>query len=130
MLLGGEVAVYSLFGIPIFRKHTTGLTSSQITEWQAFDRIYPIGEDRADYRISYLSSLITNLFIQVYGKKGAKLTLPSEYDFKWGGVPEEEAKQREIDSIKHFFLSFASAQNRRVEKEEEKKKKLHKDKKP
>jgi hypothetical protein len=130
VLLGGEVAVYSLFGIPIFRKHTTGLTSLQISEWQAFDRIYPIGEDRADYRISYLSSLITNLFIQVYGKTGAKLTLPSEYEFKWGEAAEEESRQKNIESIKHFLMSFASSQNRRVEKEEARKKKLHKDKKP
>ena len=41
-----------------------------MAEWEAYDRLEPIGEWRGDFRMAVLAATITNLFISVYGKKG------------------------------------------------------------
>ena len=37
------------------------LTSSQVSEWMVYNRLDPIGEWRADYRIAVLCSTIANI---------------------------------------------------------------------
>jgi len=69
------------------------LTASQLIEWEAYDTLEPIGEWRADYRISFLASLLTNLVIQTMGKKGAKLTKIEDFLFDWDGSVADSKKQ-------------------------------------
>ena len=92
------------------------LTSKQISEWEAYDRLDPIGEWREDFRLAYLSSLITNISISVHGKKGAKLTQPIDFMLEWGKEKKEIEKQS-TDQIKEALMSFAKGQNRRVKLE-------------
>lgn len=84
------------------------LTTSQLAEWGAYNRLEPIGENRADYRISYLSSLLTNLVIKALGKQGAKLTSVKDFLFKWD-VEGEVKPQQSVEAMKSVFLSLASA---------------------
>ena len=92
------------------------LTSKQLSEWEAYDRLDPIGTWREDFRLAYLSSLVTNIAIQVNGKKGAKLTQPQDFMLEWGKDKEEIEKQS-VDQIKEFMMNFAQGQNRRVQSE-------------
>jgi len=92
------------------------LTSNQISEWEAYDRLDPIGEWRGDFQLAYISSLITNVAISVHGKKGAKLTQPQDFMLEWGKEKEEVQKQS-TDQIKEFMMSFAKEQNKKVQLE-------------
>ena len=95
------------------------LTSKQISEWDAYDRLDPIGTWRDDFRLAYLSSLITNIAISVHGKKGAKLTQPADFMLEWGKEKKEIEKQS-VDQIKEFMMGFAKDQNRRVKADKRK----------
>lgn len=81
------------------------LTSKQISEWQAFDRISPIGQERDDFHFSFLASLITNLAIRIHGKEGAKLTSVEDFRFEWGKT-EEDNQEQLAEEIKRVFMSF------------------------
>jgi len=89
------------------------LTSSQISEWIAYDRIDPVGKWRDDFRFAYLSSLITNLVIQINGKKGAKLTSTDDFMFIWDEVEREEKQGQSTDEMKQIFLSIAASKKRK-----------------
>ena len=101
------------------------LNSEQISEWQAYDQLEPIGEWRADYRIGILCSLISQIAIAVFGKKESGSSNISPIDFMpdWAGDFEESKmlKGRSIASspeeIKALFSVFASASSSSGEKE-------------
>lgn len=79
----------------------------------AIDTIDPVGQVRMDYHMAYLESLITNLFIQTYGKKNAKLTNTDDFLIKWG-ESESEEKVQSVEEMKNILLNIASSQNRKV----------------
>lgn len=84
------------------------LTATQLAEWEAYNALEPIGEERADYRISFLSSLIVNLAIRALGKRGDKLTEVKDFVFEWD--PEKhKPKQMNIDQFKAVFHEIASS---------------------
>ena len=86
------------------------LNARQLAEWEAYNTMEPIGEERSDFRISFLSSLITNLVIRALGKKGAKLTNVKDFVFKWDS--KEEAKpQMKVEQFKAVFHQIASIAN-------------------
>jgi hypothetical protein len=89
------------------------LTGWQISEWEAYDKIDPIGSWREDFRMAFLSSLITNLVISVHGKKGAKTTSPVDFMPNWTGE-EKEPKRQSTEEMKQILLGIASTQNKRV----------------
>lgn len=92
------------------------LTSYQLSEWEAYDRIDPIGSWRDDFRISYIASLLTNLVIRVHGKKGAKLTEVKEFLFDWSGEIRkgELTKKQSPEEMKAIMMAIAAGQNKRV----------------
>lgn len=92
------------------------LTSSQITEWWAYDTVDPIGERRDDYRFSYMFSLLTNLVIRATGKKNAKLTKVDDFLFKWN-APSEKQKQT-VEEMTSRLLAFAKTNKLKVVKKE------------
>ena len=92
------------------------LTSKQISEWEAYDKLDPVGTWREDFRLAYLSSLVTNISIKVHGKSGAKLTTPMDFMLEWG-KEKEETVQQSVEQMKEFMLNFAKQQNRRVKLE-------------
>jgi hypothetical protein len=93
------------------------LTSKQISEWEAVDRIDPIGEWRNDFRIAKLESLITNIVQQLYAKKGVtpKLTTPLDFMVDWSGEAKvQEPKKQSVEEMKQLLLGIAKSQNKKV----------------
>ena len=86
------------------------MTSTQLSEWEAYNELEPIGGIREDYRLAYLSSLITNLVIAVNGKPNAKKTKPEEFLLEWGvGVQEQSTKQpQSLEQMKQALSTIAS----------------------
>jgi hypothetical protein len=85
-----------------------------LSEWEAYDRIDPIGTWREDFRMAYLSSLVTNLVISVHGKKGAKTTSPMDFMPDWGEEKSKEPKKQSVEEMKEILLGIAKMQNKRV----------------
>lgn len=61
------------------------VTASEFAEWQAFYRLDPFGEERADYRMAILAALTTNLWLE----KGDKPTRPEDFLPRFGQVDAE-----------------------------------------
>ena len=98
------------------------LTAGEIAEWEAYDRLDPIGDGRTDLHFAILMSQITNLFIGAYGKKGAKFTRPEDYIIDWsGGGQEKNPVQQSVDDMKAFMLDFAKKHNERLKDSEKRK---------
>lgn len=91
------------------------LTSRQISEWEAYDRIDPVGEWREDFRMAFLSSLITNLAISIHGKKGTKQTTLMDFMPKWDvdepkkGLPMSQS----IEDMKKVMYDIANASKKK-----------------
>jgi len=92
------------------------LTSRQLAEWEAYDRIDPIGTWREDFRMAFLSSLITNLARALYPKKGHKpeMVAPEEFMPDWTGEEKEViVKQQDPEEMKQIFQALVRAQNKK-----------------
>jgi len=87
------------------------LTSTQLAEWEAYDKIDPIGEWRSDFRISYLTWIVTNLAIQIHGKKGAEQTKIDDFILKWD-AGEKEEKVQTVEDMRNVLLGIAARQNK------------------
>lgn len=93
------------------------LTSKQISEWEAYDRIDPIGTWREDFRLAKVESLITNIVQQLYAKKGSipKLTTPLDFMVDWTGEGKgHEPKKQSVEEMKAVMMGIANAQNKKV----------------
>jgi len=86
------------------------LTSVQLSEWEAYDRLDPIGKWRDDFRIASLTSVVTNIARTLYhdSKKGELvLTSPSDYMPKWN-IDEEEEEEVLEDLPEGMFRSWTN----------------------
>jgi hypothetical protein len=92
------------------------LTSVQISEWEAYDRIDPIGTWRDDFRMAFMSSLVTNLVISVHGKKNAKHTNVMDFMPKWDDSGVKEVKKQSAEDIKKALMEIANAQNKKEDR--------------
>jgi hypothetical protein len=102
------------------------LTSSQLSEWEAYDRLDPIGSWRHDFSIAQLSSTITNIVNAIYKEEGKPVVQTNASDFMpiWD---KEERKKREFARLKEerevqsqeeltkALLSFAERHNKKVD---------------
>ena len=63
------------------------LTAYELAEWEAYDRIDPIGAWRDDFRGAKLESLILNIVNQLFAEKGKKPHVTTALDFMpdWSG---------------------------------------------
>lgn len=95
------------------------LTAYQLAEWEAYDKLDPIGTWRDDYRMAYLASLMNNITISVHGKKGAKHSLPIDFMPVWDVQKQTMSpKKQTMEDMKAFALNFAKAHNAQFKKEE------------
>jgi len=97
------------------------LTSNQISEWEAYDRLDPIGTFRADYRMASLSATVTNLVLSLYGKKGVKHTSANEFLPKWDEMINEDevelkTNKQSANEMRDILMSIASNHNRSMNK--------------
>lgn len=85
------------------------LTANELAEWEAFDRLEPIGEWRDDYRLAYLSSLLTNIAISQSGRKNAKMTDPEKFLLTWGEYrfKDEKIRIQSVEEMKTALLGIA-----------------------
>ena len=94
------------------------ITSAQLSEWEAYDRLDPIGEMRGDIRNAQLRSLITNIVRQLYPEKGVEpvMTTPAELMIDWGGEKQEPPEQT-VEEQKQILFGIARSQKRKIERE-------------
>jgi hypothetical protein len=88
------------------------LTAFQIAEWEAFNKLEPIGLWVDDYKWATLMAHITNMLTWAHGKKGTKYT-GEDFMPNWTGE-EKPAKTQTWQEMKEFLLGFAKAQNKKV----------------
>lgn len=100
------------------------LTSAQLSEWEAYDRIDPIGSWRDDYRMASLSALMTNIVQAIYHEKGTEVKQNNPVDFMpiWDEAErkkiaereqKEEVKRQSAEEMKSALLDFAKKHNER-----------------
>jgi hypothetical protein len=107
------------------------LSSSQIADWEAYDKLDPIGTWREDFRFAFLMSFLQNIVSALYAKKN---TTPKEYtplDFMpiWDEELRkviEDSKKQSPEQIKEFFLNMLKkpGQNKTFANRKELKKQL------
>jgi hypothetical protein len=94
------------------------LTFEQLNEWEAYDKIDPIGTWREDFRMASLASLIENIVQHLYAKKGTKpkAVTPLDHMPNWGDDSrmQKETVKMSVEDMKKVFLSIASTQNKKV----------------
>jgi hypothetical protein len=74
-----------------------------------------VGTWREDFRMAYLSSLITNLAISIHGKKGSKPTNPMDFMPKLDVVENEKGvKKQSVEDMKQALLAIANAHNKNL----------------
>ena len=95
------------------------LTAIQLAEWEAFDKLDPIGSFREDLRMAQICSTNTNLVIQTNSKnKNPKLTEITDFMFDWDGtLKEQKNKKQSMEEMKALLLGIATTQNEKVKRE-------------
>ena len=93
------------------------LSSKQVAEWAAFDRLEPIGDYRMDYMIGQLTSLVHNLSQQIYVKREERQLLNAEDFIPWFDKKDREQKKdnvaRSPEEIKRLFKALAKRSSKR-----------------
>lgn len=105
------------------------VSASQLAEWKAYHTLSPIGEERADFRFSYLSAVLTNIAIRTHGKQGAKLSEVKDHLFNWD--PEFSGrKEQSVEEMKAVFTgmlpSMKEQEQREINRKRRKPKRLRK----
>jgi len=83
------------------------LTAIQMMEWEAFNRVQPIGGERWDFYFAQLMMTITNLTISVHGKQGAKQFKMEDFVPNWTGIKDEE-EEMSAKEMKDFWTDLAN----------------------
>lgn len=94
------------------------LTAGQIAEWEAYSQLEPIGEERIEFSFAVLASLIANVALSAFGKKGTKRTTPMDFLPQWDvreEIPEEKPRQS-IEEMKAVLESIAAHSGKRKKK--------------
>ena len=99
------------------------LTGEQILEWEAFNRIQPIGARRFDFYHTYLMMSLHNIAVGFSGNKTAKQFKFEDFIPNWTGI-ETEPEVMAAEDIKRFFVEFAETHNKEVLKKQEQERKL------
>ena len=88
-------------------------------EWEAIDKLDPIGRWREEFGIAQLASVVTNLALSIHGEKGVKMTVPIDFMPDWSGDRREETPQQSVEDMKKIFMEIADAQNKKVKRDKE-----------
>jgi hypothetical protein len=92
------------------------LNARQLSEWEAYDRIDPIGGFRLDYEAAAIQSQIQNIALAAWAKKGSKPEFTTYKDFMplWGETESKAAPVQSVEQMKEFLLAFATKHNKRI----------------
>lgn len=88
----------------------------------AYDSIDPIGKHRDDYGWATVCSVVYNLALDIYSKKGSrsKRTTPSDFMPGWGETKKIRQKVQSVEEQKSILLGLAKRYNRAHSKKEKK----------
>jgi hypothetical protein len=91
------------------------LSAKQISEWEAFNRIQPIGQRRLDVYFSFMMTTLHNIVIGFSGSKTAKQFKVEDFVPNWTGLTEkpDEVVMTE-EKMKEVLLAFAQTHNQQV----------------
>jgi len=92
------------------------LSSPQLSEWEAYDRLEPIGEWRADFRTATLISAVVNLAKSIWGKEGGKMTSPTDFMPKWDEEPKAEPVKQSVEEMKQIIYAIADISKKKERK--------------
>ena len=84
-----------------------------MNEWEAFNRIQPIGARRYDVYFSHLMVTLHNIAIGFSGNKTAKQFKIEEFVPNWTGLEDQEPEMTP-EQIKQFWIEFAEEHNKQV----------------
>lgn len=88
-------------------------------EWEAFNRLQPIGQRRNDVYFSILMSTLFNIAHAFSGSKQAKQFKAEDFVPNWMGSEEEDVDVMSPDQIKNFFIEFAKTHNEQVKRKQQ-----------
>lgn len=93
------------------------LKSTQISEWEAYNTLDPIGKWRDDFHMAALLAKMENLVKDIYSKDRNRAS-PIDFMPEWGmGEQEKEPKMQSVEEQKRILLEIAGNQNRIVAKQ-------------
>ena len=87
------------------------LTAEELTEWEVYSKMQPIGTWRQDFRFAMIASTIVNIAKSIWGKRGEKKNLKNPQDFipKWdSGEEDKEVPQESFESMRNKFQLLAA----------------------
>ncbi len=86
------------------------MTSEQLAEWEAYNRLEPIGDERIEFSLAMISSVLTNIAIAALGKPGAKQTTPLDFLPKWDAKEETKpkTKKQSVEEMKEILKTIAT----------------------
>jgi hypothetical protein len=94
------------------------LSSHQLDEWEAFDKLDPIGTWREDYRMAYIAATVINIVKQLYHEKDKTPVLISVADLMpiWDGERRKQIEEQKQDpeEMKQILLGIVQVHNKRV----------------
>lgn len=85
------------------------LTSRQLSEWEAYDKIDPIGEWREDYRFAQLMALVTNIVTKLYAKDKPKMVEPIDFMPDYSGDIAAIKEDMESEKMKKQMYAVVRA---------------------
>ena len=93
------------------------MTAYELAEWEAYDKLDPIGTWRTDFNSAQLQSLILNIVNQLYAPKGKKpeVTTPIDFMPDWTGDRVDEKKKSTPQDILALFQGIAATQKKKKE---------------
>jgi len=86
------------------------MTSEQYSEWQAYNRLEPIGDYRRDLGIALLTSTFYN-FAQSFGSKEKRINAKPQDFMPWmdqEDVGKKQSEEQSVEEMKAAMMAFAS----------------------
>lgn len=98
------------------------LTSVQLCEWEAYDRLDPIGKWRDEYIIAQITSVITNIANAIYCEEGKQPAKTNAIDFlpvwdseKRKDIQQEEKNKQSAEDMRMALMSIATVHNKKLQ---------------
>lgn len=89
------------------------MTSAQISEWEAYDRLDPIGTWRDDFRMASLAALMINITALTHRKKSSdkpRMIEPIEVMPDWAGeLQKRVSKIQSTEDMKQILLGLVAS---------------------
>ena len=97
------------------------MTSAQLSEWEAYDTLDPVGKWRDDFHAAFIISEVSNIAQDLYGKEGVKRFTPSDFMPKWNKEDakkglKKESKKQSVGEMRQFMQMVADTQNKSLRK--------------